>query len=97
MIRNPPCDMKTRIIQLYYQYNLRRFWNMIVIFQSARGCCACETNCNALYYAMPMDTTHIVVNQAWIFFKTKIDCNIMKDIKRTIFQAFSPAFSKLLL
>ena len=30
-------------------------------------------------------------------FKTKIDCNIMKDIKRTIFQAFSPAFSKILL
>ena len=27
-------------------------------------------------------------------FKTKIDCNIMKDIKRTIFQAFSPAFFK---
>ena len=81
---------KTRIIQLYYHYNLCRFWNMIVIFQSARGCCACQTKCNVLYHAMAdRNDTHSCQSSLDIF-KTKIDCNIMKDIKKTLFSKHFP-------
>ena len=62
---------------------------MIVIFQSARGCCACETNCNALYYAMPIETTCIVVNQAWISSKLKLIATLWK-IKKELFSKHFP-------
>ena len=95
MTRNPPCDTKTRIIQLYYQYNLCRFWNMTVIFQSAAVVVRARLKRVVLRDADRNDA-HSCQSSLDIF-KTKIDCNMMKDIKRTIFQAFSPAFSKLLL
>ena len=62
---------------------------MIVIFQSARGWCACETNCNALYYAMPIETTRIVVNQAWISSKLKLIATLWK-IKKELFSKDFP-------
>ena len=84
---------KTRIIQVYYQCNLCRFWNMIVIiFQSARGCCACETNYNALYYAMPIETTRIVVNQAWISSKLKLIATLWKIWKELFSKHFPRHF-----
>ena len=79
---------KTRIIQLYYQYNLCRFWNMIVIFQSVHGCCACEINCNALYYAMQTETTRIIVNQAWISSKLKLIATLWKILKELFSKHF---------
>ena len=62
---------------------------MILIFQSARGCCVCETNCNALYYALPIETTRIVVNQAWISSKLKLIATLWK-IKKELFSKHFP-------
>ena len=59
---------------------------------SASGCCACETNCNALYYVMPIETTRIVVNQAWISSKLKLIATLWKIWKELFSKHFPRHF-----
>ena len=89
MIRNPLCDTKKLYHTALLPVQLVLFLERIVVLQSARCCYACETNCNALYYAMPVETTRSAVNQA----RKTTNLKLIVNIKITIIKAFFLAFS----
>ena len=97
MIRNPPCDTKNSDHTALLPVKLVSLLEHdSYISKRARLLCVRDKLQRVVLRGADRYDAHSCQSSLDIF-KTKNDCNIMKDIKRTIFQAFSLAFSKLLL
>ena len=81
------CDTEKSHHTALLPVQLVLFFEHRIELQSAHCCYACETNCNALYYAMLVEMTCTTVNQAMKNLK------LIANIKITIIIAFVLAFS----